>query len=379
MNAYAILVCGGNGTRMGGGENKTLIKVGGVPACVRAYKTLLRHVCGAVVVVRAGEEARFAEVFSGFGETPFQIVPGGADRQASVFEGLSALPEDCDAVLVHDGARPLVSDEIVLRVLESVARHDTGIAARPVRDTVKRADGEGRITETLTRDGLFAVQTPQGFSRALLERAHREARVRMTDDAALVEALHVPVRLVMDERPNPKLTDREDVELADALCMGETRVGLGYDAHRLVSGRALVLCGVEIPYEKGLLGHSDADVALHALMDAMLGAAALGDIGQHFSDKDPKYLGISSLTLLSETAKLLKSAGYALVNADVTIVAQAPKLASYIPDMRKKIAETLSCDVLTISVKATTTERMGFEGTGEGMSAQAVALIRAVR
>lgn len=378
MSAYAVIVCGGNGTRMGVLGNKTLIRVSGVPACVRAYRTLLSAVCGAVLVVRAGEEALFQETFSAYNEAPFQIVKGGADRQASVYAGLCALPDDCDTVLIHDGARPLVSKEIVRAVCKSVEMYGTGIAARPVRDTIKRADSSMMIERTIPRDGLYAVQTPQGFLKALLMRAHKESTARMTDDAALVEALGVPVHLVIDDAPNPKLTDKGDVLLADAMLNGGLRIGQGYDAHRLVLDRALVLCGVTIPYEKGLLGHSDADVALHALMDAMLGAAALGDIGKHFSDKDARYLGISSLELLRQTNAILQAAGYALSNADVTIVAQAPKLAPYIMDMRRTVADALGCDVSQISVKATTTEHMGFEGEGEGISAQAVALLRAI-
>ncbi len=377
MSAFAVLVCGGSGTRMGGSGNKTLLPVAGVPACIRAYRTLTSVLDGAVVVVRAGEEALFQSTFAAYGEAPYQIVAGGADRQASVYAGLCALPESCAEVLVHDGARPLVSEHTVRAVLSSVRQFGTGVAAMPVRDTVKRADAKGRVLETLDRAELYAMQTPQGFRKETLLRAHRTIKARMTDDAALVEALGVEVRLVMSEPSNIKLTSGEDVVMARALAGGGAlRIGQGMDAHRLIEGRKLVLCGVEIPYERGLLGHSDADAALHALADALLGAAALGDIGRHFPDTDARYDGISSLILLQKTREILAEHGFSPVNCDVTVIAQAPRLAQYIDRMRQNIADALRMDMNAVSVKATTTERMGYEGRGEGISALAVAMIR---
>lgn len=377
MSAFAVLVCGGSGTRMGGSGNKTLLPVAGVPACIRAYRTLTSVLDGAVVVVRAGEEALFQIAFAAYGEAPYQIVAGGADRQASVYAGLCALPESCAEVLVHDGARPLVSEHTVRAVLSSVRQFGTGVAAMPVRDTIKRADAKGRVLETLNRAELYAMQTPQGFRKETLLKAHRKIKARMTDDAALVEALGEEVRLVMSEPSNIKLTSGEDVVMARALAGGGAlRIGQGMDVHRLVQGRKLVLCGVEIPYERGLLGHSDADAALHALTDALLGAAALGDIGRHFPDTDARYSGISSLILLQKTRKILAAHGFSPVNCDVTVIAQAPKLAPYIEQMRQNIADALRMDINAVSVKATTTERMGYEGRGEGISALAVAMIR---
>ncbi len=377
MSAFAVLVCGGSGTRMGGSGNKTLLPVAGVPACIRAYRTLTSVLDGAVVVVRAGEEALFQIAFAAYGEAPYQIVAGGADRQASVYAGLCALPESCAEVLVHDGARPLVSEHTVRAVLSSVWQFGTGVAAMPVRDTIKRADAKGRVLETLNRAELYAMQTPQGFRKETLLKAHRKIKARMTDDAALVEALGEEVRLVMSEPSNIKLTSGEDVVMARALAGGGAlRIGQGMDAHRLVQGRKLVLCGVEIPYERGLLGHSDADAALHALTDALLGAAALGDIGRHFPDTDARYSGISSLILLQKTREILAAHGFSPVNCDVTVIAQAPKLAPYIEQMRQNIADALRMDINAVSVKATTTERMGYEGRGEGISALAVAMIR---
>ncbi len=442
MSAFAVLVCGGSGTRMGVRGNKTLLPIAGVPACIRAYRTLSTVLDGAVVVVRVGEEDIFRDTFAAFDESPYKIVAGGADRQASVYAGLCSLPESCTEVLVHDGARPLVTESTVQAVLTSVRQFGTGVAAMPVRDTIKRADEDGHVLETLNRAELYAMQTPQGFRKKLLLKAHEKIKARMTDDAALVEALGVDVRLVMSEPSNMKLTSREDIVMAQALAaglsvdaeaidigacdmnfmgrpnanirptMGDTirtdsmrpaamqnangqaamsehskmeqtsagsamlRIGQGIDAHRLVEGRKLILCGAEIPYERGLLGHSDADVALHALMDALLGAAALGDIGRHFPDTDERYNGISSLLLLQKVREILSQHGFSPVNCDIAIIAQAPKLASYIFQMRHNIAEALRMPEDTVSVKATTTERMGYEGRGEGISAQAVAMIR---
>ena len=375
MSAYVIMVCGGSGTRMGAEGNKTLLPVGGVPACVRAGQTLLKVCDGLVAVVRAGEEALFSGVFREYGLPVCQVVTGGSSRQQSVRHGLEALPPDCTEVLVHDGARPMVDEDTVRRVLESVRTYGTGVAAVPVTDTVKRADAERIVQGTLDRNGLWLMQTPQGFRRELLETAHAQARNDMTDDAGLVEALGEPVRLVNGSVRNIKLTRREDLAMAEMLAGPRLRIGTGFDAHRLAEGRDLVLCGVKVPYERGLDGHSDADVALHALCDALLGAAALGDIGKHFPDTDEKYRGISSLLLTERTREILEEAGYAPANVDITIVAQRPKLAPYIGEMRQNVACALRIPVDCVSVKATTTEKMGYEGRGEGISAQAAAII----
>ena len=350
MSVYAILLCGGSGTRMSVAD-------------------------GLVAVVREGEETLFADTFRRFGLDVRTLVTGGATRQQSVRRGLDALPDDCTEVLVHDGARPLVDVATVQRVLESVRRYGTGIAAVKMTDTVKRAAPDGTVLETLDRASLWRMQTPQGFRRDLLERAHARAADDLTDDAGLVEALGEPVHLVESSAENIKLTNREDWHMAERLAGLVLRVGTGYDAHRLVEGRKLVLCGVHVPYELGLDGHSDADVALHALCDALLGAAALGDIGKHFPDTDGRYRGISSLLLTERTREILAEAGFEPVNMDVTIIAQRPKLAPFIGEMRENVAAALRLPPDAVSVKATTTERMGFEGRGEGISAQALATV----
>ena len=373
MKAYAVILCGGSGSRMGARENKTLLRIGGMPAAARSFRAFEQCVDGIVLVTRAGEESIFEETLSAYGCVPRAIVPGGEDRQASALAGLKALPDENSIVLIHDGARPFVSRDTVDRVIESVKAFGSGVAAVPARDTVKRADREGWVLETLDRSALWQMQTPQGFYRNDLLSAHAASSARYTDDAGLMEASGRPVHLVPGSYDNIKLTSPEDLRMANGMLT--PRIGTGFDAHRLAENRELWLGGVLIPYEKGLLGHSDADAALHALMDALLGAAALGDIGKLFPDSDPAYKGISSVLLLKEVGRLLSDQGFSIGNLDVTIVAQAPRLAPYIPAMRETIAGALRISPDQVSVKATTTERMGYEGRGEGISAQAAALL----
>lgn len=312
-----------------------------------------------------------------------KVVEGGADRQESVLRGLEACDEQAEIIAIHDGARPLVTQKVIERTIESAKRYGTGVAAVPLKDTVKRVNEAGVVIETPRRDALRAVQTPQTFEASLIRRAHAQGGERATDDAALVERLGVEVRLTEGDVENIKLTTPEDMLLAEQVLLkrlgrkenNAMRIGQGYDVHRLVEGRKLILCGVEVPYEKGLLGHSDADVAYHALMDALLGAAALGDIGRHFPDTDPRYKGADSGMLLDHVVELLEEKGYQVGNVDVTIVCQRPKLKDYIEQMRTNVARHLKVDLDCVNVKATTTEKLGFEGEGLGISSQAVACI----
>ncbi len=372
---WAVVVCGGSGERMGGAINKTLLPIAGVPSVVRVARVF--HACGVKValVTKPSERQMFLDALAAFSESADACADAGLDRQQSVYHGLLALPSDTGIVLVHDGARGMVTKEVIKRVIDSVRRFGSGVAALPVTDTVKLSDESGCVLETLDRSALRAVQTPQGFCYRDLLFAHENASLRATDDAALMEARGAKVRLVDGDRRNIKLTTPEDVRMAEAFFEKKTRMGFGLDAHRLVEGRKLVLCGVEIPYDKGLLGHSDADVALHALADALLGAAALGDIGKHFPDSDERYRGISSLILLEKASEALQSSGFQVDSVDVTIVAQRPKLAPYIDAMRQNIATALALPLPNVSVKATTTEGMGYEGRGEGISAHAVATV----
>ncbi|MBR5344511.1 MAG: 2-C-methyl-D-erythritol 2,4-cyclodiphosphate synthase [Clostridia bacterium] len=378
----AIVLGGGAGTRMRAGINKVLLPLAGIPVIRRAVEAMAPFAESIVVVCPDAERPQFEAALDGL-DADISYASGGNTRQASAWNGLCALPEDCDHVLIHDGARCLTDTETMRAVIRGAEETGAAVASIPCVDTVKSVDQDHYVTGTLDRSNLRCVQTPQAFRRDLIVEAHLAAQrdgFLGTDDASLVERLGHPVLLTEGSRRNLKLTTPEDFAVAEAYLqkenpLPEIRIGSGYDVHRLVPGRKLILCGTDIPYEKGLDGHSDADVAVHALMDALLGAAALGDIGRHFPDTDERYRGISSMKLLAEVIRLLREKGLCAANADVTIVAQAPKLAGYIETMRQNLAEALNLPLDRVNVKATTTERLGFEGRGEGISAQAVAMV----
>ncbi len=379
---WAVVVAAGRGERMGLGYNKALHPLVGRSVLSRSMDALEKSGCfeGAVLVVAEEDLPSYRALAASEGESPLirAVAPGGTTRWESVWNGLERLPGDARVVAIHDAARCFVAPELIRRTVEAAEITGSGVAATPVTDTIKRVDESGRAVATVSRDALRAVQTPQTFQVELIRRAHEIARAEgfldITDDAGLVERAYGAVTLV-ESAPgaNPKMTTPDDLRAAEAQLMSKARFGLGLDAHRLVEGRRLVLCGVEIPCDRGLLGHSDADVAAHALMDALLGAAALGDIGLHFPDSSPAYQGADSMALLFRTAQILRAEGWYPGNVDVTIVAQAPKLAPYRDAMRQNVARALSLPVERVSVKATTTEGMGFEGRGEGISATAIA------
>jgi 2-C-methyl-D-erythritol 4-phosphate cytidylyltransferase/2-C-methyl-D-erythritol 2,4-cyclodiphosphate synthase len=312
-----------------------------------------------------------------------QVVRGGPTRQESVAAGLRLVAEDLDLVLVHDGVRPLVDPRLIDACVRRATVTGAAMLAVPVKDTLKTVV-EGLVAATVDRRQLWQAQTPQVARTALLKKAFAAAGkdgFAGTDEASLLERIGVKVSVVMGSAINLKVTRVDDLALAEALLgrnrggdgsVDISRVGHGYDAHRLVAGRPLVLGGVVIPFELGLLGHSDADVLLHALADAMLGAAGLGDIGRHFPDHDPAYRGISSLVLLGRVAAEIAGRGYRLANADVTVIAQRPKLAPHFPAMLENISRTLGVSGACLNLKATTTEQMGFAGRGEGIAAHAL-------
>ena len=392
MNA-AVIVAAGKGTRMGLERNKVLYEVCGEPVIVRTVRAFEETGLfdGGIVIVASPCDMDDMRVMFEKGRVHVEaIVPGGRDRQESVCHGVEACSPQADVIAIHDGARPLVSREVIERTIESAKRHGTGVAAVPLKDTVKRVDENGLVVDTPRRDMLRAVQTPQTFDAALIRRAHaqfqngNEHGQRATDDAMLAEWLGASVHLTDGDAENIKITTPEDMLLAEQVILrregktkGETtmRIGHGYDVHRLVEGRKLILCGVEIPHTVGLLGHSDADVAYHALTDALLGAAAMGDIGRHFPDTDPQYKGADSGRLLDHVMALIWEKGYTVGNVDVTIIAQRPKLKDYIEQMRANIAQHLKVDLDCVNVKATTTEKLGFEGECLGISTHAVACI----
>ena len=380
MSAWAVIVAAGRGERSGLRQNKVFFEIDGRSVLSRCLDAFAGSglVDGIALVISENERAAYDALVKREGACPLvkAVVNGGETRRDSVRSGLMALPEDAEVVAVHDAARPFVTREIIEATLESARRYGSGVISTPVVDTIKQLMPDGRVT-TPERLSLRAVQTPQSFDVKKLLAAHERAlaeNLSVTDDAMLFEHYYGDLRLVTAEgaERNRKLTTREDF---DALNRAAMRVGQGYDAHRLKAGRKLILCGVEVPYDRGLDGHSDADVAVHALMDALLGALALGDIGKHFPDSDPAYKGISSMKLLEHVMGLLRQRGWRVGNADVTIVAQRPKLAAFIPEMRENLARAMGVPTDCVNVKATTTERMGFEGEEIGISAQAVCVL----
>lgn len=380
----AVLLAAGSSTRMGGSRSKVLEELGGRPALCRSLEVLDRcpligEIC---LVCREQDRADMLPLTSGL-NTPVRVVPGGAQRQDSVEQGVEALTAPWEYVAIHDGARPLVTDEVLAAVCRDAMAYGAATAAVPSKDTCKLADEAGFVAATPARDRLWAVQTPQAFSLALYREALGKARAAgqsYTDDCQLIEAAGGSVKLTMGDYRNIKLTTPEDLLAARAYLGGEggkktVRIGYGYDVHRLVEGRKLILAGVEVPFEKGLLGHSDADVIAHAVADALLGAAALGDIGHLFPDTDPRYAGADSLKLLGEVCRLLREKGFSIGNIDATLLAQRPKIAPHIVQMRENLAAACGIAVDQVSVKATTEERLGFTGREEGMAASAVCLL----
>lgn len=367
----AVIVAAGASRRMGFDklsfrlpDGRTVLETSCAALAAHPAVTQLVLVCG-------GNRAA-CEAIAAHCPKPCTVVQGGATRADSVRSGLAEA--EGELVAIHDAARPFVSEAVITAVLTAAAADGAAAPAVPVKDTIKIADGAGRVAATPDRASLYAVQTPQCFRRSLylqaLSAVAGEKASRVTDDCSLFELAGLPVTLTEGDYANYKITTKEDLQKEKAM-----RIGHGYDVHRLVEDRKLILGGVEIPFEKGLLGHSDADVLLHAVMDAVLGAAALGDIGQHFPDNDPAYKGADSLQLTREVAKIIAAHGYRVGNIDATILCQRPKLAPHIPAMREKIADAFGLPVDAVSVKATTEEHLGFTGEGLGIAAHAVALI----
>ncbi|MBU1566182.1 MAG: 2-C-methyl-D-erythritol 2,4-cyclodiphosphate synthase [Proteobacteria bacterium] len=309
------------------------------------------------------------------------VVAGGRRRQDSVRAGLKALDDNTTIVLVHDAARPLVSNEIIDRCYLAALHHGACIAAVPVKDTLKRGDDTGRVEATIDRTSLWQAQTPQAFRKELLEKAYRlNGDADVTDESSLLEKAAITVALVEGAETNIKITRPEDLLLAEKIIHHDLtpklRIGHGYDAHRFAENRKLVLGGITVPHSHGLAGHSDADVLTHALCDALLGALGLGDLGKHFPDTDEKFLGIYSISLLEHVIALAHEQGYCVSNADITLVCQAPRLAPYLDGMRELLGRTCKIDPTALNIKATTTEKMGFTGREEGISCHAVVLLQ---
>ncbi len=295
---------------------------------------------------------------------------GGKTRGESVLNGLMQSAGQFSKVLVHDGARPYITEEIIDRVIDNIADGLGVIAGVRVIDTIKMTDSDAVIESTPQRDSLWAAQTPQGFNYDELLSAYKKAGTDLTDDGAVFEKAGFKTKMVEGGYFNKKITTKDDVILPKVYL-----TGLGFDVHQLVENRKLILGGVDIPYEKGLLGHSDADVLLHAIMDALLGASGLGDIGKHFPDTDKKYKGIDSMLLFKHVVALLKDNGFEIINISAVVMAQKPKLKPYIDEMNKNISLNAGIDISRVNVAATTTEKLGFVGREEGISAQATVML----
>jgi 2-C-methyl-D-erythritol 4-phosphate cytidylyltransferase/2-C-methyl-D-erythritol 2,4-cyclodiphosphate synthase len=384
MRVTAIIAAGGAGRRLGASVPKQLLEIGGVSVLARSVAAFDRHPDVSEVIVAlppdlVSEGARL------FGETSraVSVVAGGATRQESVAAAFAAVPATTDVVLVHDAARPFVTEAVISRVIDAASRHGAAIAAVPAIDTVKRVDADGLIAETIPREAVFLAQTPQAFRRGVLDDAVALGRtgVQATDEAGLAERAGHAVRVVAGDAGNMKITTTGDLDKARAReeasrARPATRAGIGYDLHRLVEGRPLLLGGVEIPSPRGALGHSDADAACHAATDAILGAVCLGDIGRHFPDSDPRWKGASSIALLEQAVQLVREAGYTVENLDVVVILERPRISPFIDRIRQGLADAIGIDVSAVSVKGKSNEGVDAVGRGEAIAAHAVAMLR---
>jgi 2-C-methyl-D-erythritol 4-phosphate cytidylyltransferase/2-C-methyl-D-erythritol 2,4-cyclodiphosphate synthase len=370
MRLACILVAAGSGSRFGAATPKQFLRLAGLP--------VLRHAALALagpemLLQPVGDAAPIAAALAGIDHLP--SVPGGATRQGSVLAGLEALaPHAPDIVLVHDAARPVIPPGTIAALVAALKTHAGAIPAVPVSDTLKAAEG-GVILRTVPRAGLFRAQTPQAFRFPLFLALHRAAADQeATDDAALIERAGGTVALVPGSEANVKITYQDDLTRMEQALLSP-RIGSGFDVHAFAPDRALWLCGVQVPHALGLAGHSDADVGLHALCDAIYGALAEGDIGRHFPPSDMQWRDADSAAFVRHAAGRIAARGGRLANADITLICEQPKITPHAPAMIARVAELLGAEAAAISVKATTTERLGFTGRGEGIAAQASVLV----
>jgi 2-C-methyl-D-erythritol 4-phosphate cytidylyltransferase/2-C-methyl-D-erythritol 2,4-cyclodiphosphate synthase len=402
VHVTAIIAAGGRGARFGGALPKQLLPLAGRPILQRSVEAFARHprITDLIVALPAELAANPPEYLRRSAKS-LALVEGGARRQDSVARAFARVPAAAEIVVVHDAARPLVSDALIARTVDAAAEDGAAIAALAATDTVKRGNERGLIVGTVPRGELFLAQTPQAFRTGVLRDAllRAEALAKagargrpaddVTDEAALVERTGHPVRLVDGDPRNIKITTTDDLAFAERL-VGQVplsderdgpagasllRIGTGYDLHRLVEGRRLILGGVAIPFEKGLAGHSDADAVCHAVADAILGAAAAGDIGRHFPDTDPRWKDADSLALLAQAVEVVAAAGYGVVNVDVVVIAERPKLAPHVDGMRANLARVMGISAAQVGIKGKTNEGVGSIGAGESIAVHAVALL----
>ena len=383
MKTVAVIVAAGSGLRAGGDLPKQYQKLGGKPVLRHTLEVFIAHpaISEVITVIAAGYENLYAESVAGLTIEP--AVEGGSTRQESCARGIEAAAKfNPDIILIHDAARPFISHKVIDDVIEKLQTADAVVPVLSVADTMKRADN-GVITETLSRDSLYFVQTPQGFHYDKIRAAHKavaETGINsLTDDAAVAEAAGIKVHIVTGDPANRKLTTNQDMQEAAAKMnspLPDIRIGQGIDFHTFESGNSVWLCGVEIPHTHKLKGHSDADVALHALTDALLGAIGESDIGAHFPPSDSQWKNAKSDIFVAKAVSLIKKRGGQIGNVDITILAEAPKISPHLDAMKHALSAMLGIKDDRIAIKATTTEKMGSIGRSEGMAAMATALVR---
>jgi 2-C-methyl-D-erythritol 4-phosphate cytidylyltransferase/2-C-methyl-D-erythritol 2,4-cyclodiphosphate synthase len=382
MYVSAILAAGGRGLRLGHSQPKQLLEIAGRPILERSVSLLQAHPDVHEVIVALPEElVEHPPAYLLNASKPLRVVKGGARRQDSVAAAFRLVSERADVVVIHDAARPFATSGLLAKTIAAAAESGAALAALEARDTVKQVAG-GLVSATLDRHTIFLAQTPQAFRRDVLRDALAVSG-DATDEAALAERAGHPVRIVEGEASNIKVTTPEDLVMAEAIGRGRKpartgRAGMGYDLHRFVVGRPLILGGVTIPFERGLSGHSDADAVCHAITDAILGAAGAGDIGRHFSDTDPRWKGASSVDLLRRAVEVVHAEGLAVGNVDATVILERPKLAPYIDQMRTNLAAVLRVSIDRVSIKGKTNEGLGEIGRGEAIAVHAIALVRSL-
>ena len=380
MFVSAIIAAGGRGLRFGGSSPKQLLTLGGRPILARSVDAFVAcDVISEIVVALPADVAAAPPSYLEQRGKPVTVVSGGDERRTSVANAFARVSERAEIVVIHDAARPLVSADLIRRTVAAASETGAAIAAVRAHDTVKQTNGAGAITATLPRERIYLAQTPQAFRVPVLRDALRLVG-EATDEAMLAEQAGHTVRVVDGDPRNLKITTPDDLMMAEHLTTGSAqapalRIGNGYDLHRLVPGRPLILGGVRIPFEKGLEAHSDGDVICHAVTDAVLGAAGAGDIGRHFPDTDAAWKNADSIELLRRASAIVHEAGYAIVNVDVVVIAQKPKLAPHAEAIRGNVAGALGCDASQVSVKGKTNEGVDSMGAGESIAVHAVALL----
>ena len=384
MVVSAILAAAGRGTRLGASAPKQMLMLGERSILQHSFDLLDRHEqIDEIVIALPPDLALSPPSYLVSSRKPVRIVDGGARRQDSVANAFAHVSKGATIVVIHDAARPFATAVLFSRVIEEAAKGGAATAALQASDTVKEATaapGVKIVARTFARESIYLAQTPQAFTREVLAAAIALGRERIdaaTDEASLAEDAGHSVRLVDGEPGNIKITTQHDLRVSEAL-VGIARVGTGYDLHRLEAGRPLIIGGVDIPHVTGLAGHSDADVLSHAVTDAILGAAATGDIGQHFPDTDPKWKGANSIELLKGAVAIARTAGYAVANVDAVVIAERPKLAPHIPAMRANLAQAIGIDPGAVSVKSKTNEQVDALGRNEAIAVHAVVLLRTI-